>query len=192
MSVLVVPATRYRESFLAGAAEFAAEGRLDSTYGLCLGYDLRHLARRFDQFVRDLAALGDPTRQTGGRYLDRVLWLTDGDEYLGQSSIRPELCTAYLITYGGHIGYSIRPGRRKRGYGRAILALTLEASREMGLKKVLVTCDSDNTGSRKIIESNGGRFESTMKMTPRAFQAEGREPRADVCKLRYWIDLDSP
>ena len=51
------------------------------------------------------------------------------------------------------------PSRRCRGYGRAILALTLEVTREIGLRRVLITCDSDNIGSRKIIEHNGGQFE---------------------------------
>jgi predicted acetyltransferase len=191
MSLLVIPSTEYRQSFLEGAAEFMAEGRLDSTYALCLGYDLRGLQEHFDQFVRELEDLGDSQQQPGGRYLDRVLWLVDEGEYLGQASIRPELCTAYLLTYGGHIGYSVRPSKRRRGYGRELLALALEESRKMGLRKVLVTCDSDNVGSRKIIEYNGGVFESAMSMTPRAFRTEGRKPRAQVNKLRYWIDLSA-
>ena len=189
MSALVTPSVRYRDSFLAGAAEFQAEDRLDSTYSVCLGYDIEDLRRRFDRFVRDLVDLGEPGRGIGGRYVDRVLWLVDGDEYIGQSSIRPELCTKYLITYGGHIGYSIRPSRRRRGYGREILSMSLEISRDMGLKKVLVTCDSDNLGSQKVIERNDGVFESAMKMPARAFRTEGRRPRIGVRKLRYWIDL---
>jgi len=189
MSALVTPSARYRDSFLAGAAEFQDEGRLDSTYSICLGYDIEALRRRFDSFVRDLVDLGEPARGLGGRYVDRVLWLVDDDEYIGQSSIRPELCTSYLITYGGHIGYSIRPSRRRRGYGREILSISLEISRDMGLKRVLVTCDSDNLGSQKVIERNDGVFESAMKMPAQAFRAEGRRPLSGVRKLRYWIDL---
>lgn len=189
MSILVTPSVRYRDSFLAGAAEFQAEGRLDSTYSVCLGYSIDDLPRRFDRFVRDLVELGDSGRGMGSRYVDRILWLIDDDEYIGQSSIRPKLCTDYLITYGGHIGYSIRPSRRRRGYGREILAMALEISGSMGLKKVLVTCDSDNLGSRKVIERNDGVFESAMKMPLKAFRAEGRRPRFGVRKLRYWIDL---
>jgi predicted acetyltransferase len=189
MSDLVTPAVRYRDSFLAGAAEVLAEGRLDSTYSVCLGYNLKALESRFDHFVRDLVDLGRPSWGSNGRYVDRVLWLVDGEEYLGQSSIRPELCTEYLITYGGHIGYSIRPSRRRCGYGRQLLAMTLEAARGMGLKRILVTCDSDNLSSRKVIESNGGIFEQAMKMPPRAFHAEGRRPQAGIEKRRYWIEL---
>ena len=62
-------------------------------------------------------------------------------------------------------------------------------SREIGLHRVLVTCDSDNIGSRKIIEHNGGQFESAMAMPSQAFRAEGRKPAQHIEKLRYWIDL---
>ena len=188
MPSLVSPSVAYRDSFLAGAAEFLAEGRFDSTYARSLGYDSDALADHFPQFVRDLKGLADATGSFS-RYPDRVLWLVHDGEYIGQTSIRPELTTPYLLTYGGHIGYSIRPSRRCRGYGKAILGLTLVASRELGLRRVLVTCDSDNVGSRKIIEHNGGQFESAMAMPSQAFRAEGRKPTQLVEKLRYWIDL---
>ena len=188
MQSLVSPSVLYRDSFLAGAAEFLAEGRFDSTYARSLGYDSDSLADQFPQFVRNLKALADAT-SSRVRYPDRVLWLVHDGDYIGQTSIRPELSTPYLLTYGGHIGYSIRPSRRCRGYGKAILALTLEVSREIGLRRVLVTCDSDNIGSRKIIEHNGGQFESAMTMPNQAFRAEGRRPAPLIEKFRYWIDL---
>ena len=184
MQSLVTPSVLYRASFLAGAAEFLAEGRFDSTYARSLGYGSDSLADQFPQFVRALKGLA-----ARARYPDRVLWLVHDGEYIGQTSIRPELSTPYLLTYGGHIGYSIRPSRRCRGYGKAILALTLEVSREIGLRRVLVTCDSDNIGSRKIIEHNGGQFESAMAMPSQTFRAEGRKPTQCIEKLRYWIDL---
>ena len=188
MQSLATPSVLYRDSFLEGAAEFLAEGRFDSTYARSLGYDSDALADQFPQFVRDLKALADATRSPA-RYPDRVLWLVHDGEYIGQTSIRPDLCTPYLLTYGGHIGYSIRPSRRRCGYGKAILALTLVVSRELGLRRVLITCDSDNIGSRKIIEHNGGQFERAMTMPSQAFRAEGRKPARRVEKLRYWIDL---
>ena len=189
MPVLVQPSPAYRDTFLQGAAEFAAEGRLDSTYAQFLGYDLKLLERDFAGYVEALLKLHDPDRLPAGWFPDQVLWLVEADEYLGQASVRPELGTMYLITYGGHIGYSIRPTRRRRGYGTAILALALDAARDMGLKRVLVTCDADNTASKKIIEANGGRFERRMDMDADIIKAEGRDPGMPLAKLRYWIPL---
>lgn len=189
MSMLVKPTAIYRDTFLQGAAEFLAEDRLDSTYGVCLGYDLSTLEQQFVQFVHDLRALGDSSRLRQGWYVDHVLWMIESDEFIGQASIRPELSTPYLITYGGHIGYSIRPSMRKRGWGKEILALTLNSACEIGLERVLVTCNSDNIGSRKIIEHNGGQFESAIGMTRSSFRAEGKKADSPLEKLRYWIDL---
>jgi predicted acetyltransferase len=59
---------------------------------------------------------------------------------------------------GGHIGYDVRPSERRCGYGTLMLKLILEKVEEKGLQEILITCDSDNIGSRKIIEKNGGIF----------------------------------
>ena len=189
MCFLTTPSEQYRESFLLGAAEFDAERRLDSTYAVCLGYSLKTLERQFSSFIHSLSNLADNSDSSTNWYVDQVLWLIDKEEYIGQASIRPELCTSYLITYGGHIGYSIRPSKRRQGYGKKILALSLEKSRDIGLRKILVTCDSDNIGSKKIIEHNGGQFETAMEMDNKAFRSEGRKQHSRVEKLRYWIDL---
>ena len=66
MPVLVQPSPAYRETFLQGAAEFAAEGRLDSTYAAFLGYDLNLLERDFIGFVEALLKLHDLDRLPAG------------------------------------------------------------------------------------------------------------------------------
>ncbi|MGB0603406.1 MAG: GNAT family N-acetyltransferase [Candidatus Latescibacterota bacterium] len=189
MIELVKPTIAYRESFLQGADDFASEGRIDSTYATFLGYDHRSIETHFVQFVHDLRGLSNEARVNAGWYMDYVYWLVDGGEYIGQASVRPELRSPYLLTYGGHIGYSIRPSKRRQGYGKHILALALNRAHSINLHRVLVTCDADNIGSRKIIEHNGGVFESSIPMTRSTFRAEGRTGSDPMEKLRYWIDL---
>lgn len=186
---LAAPSLQYEASFLAGVAEFAADGRLDSTYAGFLGYDLERLHSDLRTFVWDLKRLGERDRLRTTGYQDRVLWLIDRGEYVGQSSVRPELNTPYLITYGGHIGYSIRPTRRRQGLGKRLLALTLDRAEAMDLAQVLITCDADNLASKRIIEANGGQYESAMTMGPEVLRAEGRSTAEPVDKLRYWVDL---
>ena len=188
---LTAPSERFQDSFLEAAAEFQEEGRLDSTYADFLGYDLKRMRGHFRTFVDDLQNLSGSGRRRKSGYRDRVCWLIDGDDYIGQVSIRPELGTPYLITYGGHIGYSIRPSRRRRRYGTKILELALEECPSIGLEQVLVTCDSDNIASRRIIEHNGGRFESAMTMAADVLRAEGRASDKGLQKLRFWIDLSA-
>ena len=73
----------------------------------------------------------------------------------------------------------------------AISGQKLEKCRDMGLNRILITCDSDNLASKKIIERNGGEFESAMNMDDQVLKAEGRHYEKTIQKLRYWIDLKS-
>lgn len=84
----------------------------------------------------------------------------------------------FLEKFGGHIGYSVRPSERRKGYATKMLHDCLPFCKRIGLEKVLVTCDDDNIGSRKTIISYGGLYESTVF-----------EPDEKVNLQRYWIDL---
>lgn len=85
-----------------------------------------------------------------------LLFLVNSEEkVLGAAHIRHEL-TELLFQRGGHIGYGVRPDERKKGYATEILKLSLNEARNLGINEVLITCDDDNPGSFKTIESNGG------------------------------------
>ena len=83
-----------------------------------------------------------------------------------------------LAKYGGHIGYSVRPDERRRGYASRMLQEVLPYCRTLGLDKVMVTCLTDNEGSRRTILKNGGVYEYTV-----------HEPEENVDLERYWITL---
>jgi predicted acetyltransferase len=173
MIFLSEPNTRYRESFIEGLREFQREGRM-------LQYDLESVCADFPSFVRRLQA---QARQNGAglppNYIaDTDFWLIDGEEFIGRLSLRPKL-NEILLKLGGHIGYQVRPSKRCMGYGKAQLGLGLQKAREIGLKRVLVTCDENNIASQKVIEYHGGQLENAILI-------EG----SPVRKLRYWIDLN--
>lgn len=79
----------------------------------------------------------------------------------------------FLLEEGGHIGYSIRPSERGKGYAKEALRQGLQVAKEKNIKKALVTCSVENPASRAVIVSNGGVFEDVRN---------GVE--------RYWIDLE--
>ncbi|TMW72840.1 GNAT family N-acetyltransferase [Alteribacter natronophilus] len=87
---------------------------------------------------------------------DSTYWLVNGeDRIVGAVNIRHAL-TPFLKTSGGHVGYGIRPGERRKGYATEILALSLNKLRKLGVEDVLVVCDEVNEASRRTIEKNGG------------------------------------
>ena len=113
-----------------------------------------------------------------GRVPATVYFLMKGNRIVGNLSIRHNINTEFLSTFGGHIGYQIRPSERRKGYGKKILNLALQECHDMNLKNVLITCKKENTGSRKIIESNMGEFKTEVTMDD-----------GTIFK-QYWIDVD--
>jgi predicted acetyltransferase len=171
MLFLAEPSVAYRDSFIQSVHEFQAEGRQ-------LNYDLNDLTNDFGAFVQSLRDQKDRSKLKPGRVPASDFWLIDKNEFIGRLSLRHEL-NQFLLKMGGHIGYEIRPSRRKQGYGTEILRLGLEKAKELGLQRVLVTCDEDNIGSKKIIEQNCGKFENAIELE-----------WDHVKKLRYWIDIE--
>jgi predicted acetyltransferase len=169
---LVRPATRYRNSVLAAVREFQAEGG----YG---NYSLATLTANFASFVQHLLDDEDPAKLPSYLVPQTNYWLVEGKEFIGRVSLRHRL-NDQLRLLGGHIGYEIRPSRRRQGYGTAILGLVLPHARERGLRRVLVTCDADNVASRRIIEHHGGVPEEPYIAPDRATPV-----------LRYWIAPDN-
>jgi len=106
-----------------------------------------------------------------------LYFLMDGERILGAIDIRHSL-NEYLLGVGGHIGYGVRPSERRKGYATLMLSLALPLAKELGLKKILITCNKGNRASEKTIRNNGGILENEIE-------------DGDEIVLRYWISEDS-
>jgi predicted acetyltransferase len=175
MTALARPDVRLRSSWAATITEFGSEtlhgsgvwhgdgGPLDLTEAGCA------------EFVAMVLPYADPTYELAE---DRVhcdyYWITDGtgsdEEVVGFLALRHSL-TAWLLEEGGHIGFSVRPSLRAQGHASRALALALLRCVELGLDRVLLTCDEDNLASARTIERNQGVYEDTRNG-----------------KRRYWIE----
>ena len=78
-----------------------------------------------------------------------------------------------LLNHAGHIGYSIRPSERGKGYAKESLQQGLQVAKEKNVKRALVTCSTENPASRVVILANGGELEDVRNGTE-----------------RYWIELE--
>lgn len=99
-----------------------------------------------------------PDGSTVARLPGYARWIWDG-EFCGSISFRWQPGTTELPPYClGHIGYSVVPWKRQRGYATHALQLLLPEVRVEGLAFVELTTDADNLASRRVIEANGGEL----------------------------------
>ena len=132
-----------------------------------------------EEYIKTCAEYEDP--QTVPPHLvpaTQFIFIRQSDNKLvGMLQVR-HCFNDYLERYAGHIGYSVRPSERRRGYAKKMLKAVLPFCKGIGLNKVLVTCIDGNIASEKTILSNGGEYESTVF-----------EPNDNVSLKRYWINL---
>lgn len=101
----------------------------------------------------------------------------DQEVLVGVFSLKFEL-TEFLLNFGGHIGYAVRPSARNRGMATQMLKQGLELAKQFGFERILCVCDEDNYASEKVILKNGGILENELY-----------DPDEKVVIKRYWIQL---
>jgi predicted acetyltransferase len=163
---LIVPCQDYRQSFLAAQLELEPEGNASA---LAL--------RDFNRYLERLNEFSNGLNLAEGLVPESEFWLVDDGEFIGRICIRHSL-NEFLKECGGHIGYMIRTSKRNMGYGTQILQLAIPRARDLGLDKVLITCDETNHPSRRIIESAGGRDPELGKVRDNGART-----------LKFWIDI---
>jgi len=155
------------------------DGVIESLYEKVAADTLR--AVELDTIVRDFPAhLAWLRARSAGevpaaQVPDTQYWMIVDDVYVGRITLRHWL-DAELEELGGHVGYEVRPGFRRRGFASSALAQVLPRARARGLTRVLLTCDATNLGSIGAIERNRGVLADELQIDDRV-----------ALTRRYWI-----
>jgi len=132
----------------------------------------------------DREGAGPPVTLPDGTKMKRLpgyrRWIWDG-EFCGVIGLRWQPGTEALPAHVlGHIGFSVVPWKRKRGYATRALALILEDAAREGLRYVELTTKLENVASQRVIEANRGRLIEQFT-TPGEY--------GERAALRFRIDL---
>ena len=131
-----------------------------------------------EQWFARVETTSDPATCPAGLVPSWTFFAIDCEtnKLVGIIDIRHHINHPVLGVWGGHIGYSVRPGERRKGYATQMLQQVLPHCKTLGLSEVLVTCDVNNIASEKTILKNGGQFEKEVW-------------NGDSWSKRYWIKL---
>ncbi|MBC2855175.1 GNAT family N-acetyltransferase [Cetobacterium sp. 2A] len=166
---LIKPSVFYKDSFIKGYLEFQKEG-------MNIEAEIEYIDSHFLEFTNALTNFSKKKWYNPWFIPETIYWLVENEKFLGRVSIRHRLNKNYY-NFKGHIGYAVIPSQRNKGHGNTILRLALIEAEKLGMTRVLVTCDSNNIFSKKIIENNGGVYENS------------KEDIDKTIKLRYWIEI---
>ena len=155
----------YLQEFLEnGEYEIAGDGGLDRI-------------QNFDEWLKKIQ--NDLSNDSAeNNRIPSTLYLTirkSDKKIVGNVQIRHYL-NEKLLNYGGHIGDSVRPSERRKGYATEQIRLALKECKKIGIDNVLMSCDKTNIGSDKSIMNNGGILENETYINNELVQ-------------RYWISL---
>ena len=176
--VLVLPTAEYEQQAI-NLIDEVSETDIDPDFRFAGFAHLNEYRNNFEKWLERVKYMSREDTVIAGHVPANTLFAvrkSDG-KVVGIIDIRHRL-NDYMLKYAGHIGYTVLPSERLKGYGYQQLMLALEFCKSIGLDRVLITCADENIASAKTIEKAGGVLENKVL-----------NPHSGHYERRYWIEL---
>ncbi|MDO4483830.1 MAG: GNAT family N-acetyltransferase [Clostridia bacterium] len=151
---LTCPDASYAETIIAYRQEFLQSGEsMDGTVSL-----IRQ--SQCAPWLEEAAFYADPDTviTNGWVKATQLICIRRSDrKMVGAIHVRHTL-NDYLKQFAGHVGYSVAPSERRKGYAKWMLAHVIPYCHALGIAPVMLSCSESNTGSRSTILANGGKL----------------------------------
>ena len=175
---LIEPSIEYAEDIWAFRQEILdQDAESEDRFAGCMSLDTSASAEEWIDICRRRRS-ADTCESTGVSVPSNMYLAVrkSDNRIVGMIDLRHHIDHPILGTWGGHCGYSVRPSERGKGYGKEMLRLNILKAKELGIQKMLVTCDVVNKASEKTIIANGGIFEKEINVDGTAMK-------------RFWIEV---
>jgi predicted acetyltransferase len=171
--ILVRPTKQWEQKALEYKDEYLKSGekRINGSCGL-------HNVSDYEAWLERVVNCEDVSREVPASTFFGVR--VSDNKIIGTINVRHTLNEA-LREYGGHIGYSVRPSERRKGYATIMVLESLVFAKSIKLKRVLIDCNKENIGSVKTIQKCGGILERELEF----IHSNGDKEISQ----QYWIEL---
>jgi predicted acetyltransferase len=126
---------------------------------------------------------GDPARGIGPAYTFQMIQVPSGEE-VGRISLRIG-SSPHILFYAGHVGYGVHHRHRGHHYAARACRLLMPLARAHGFRRLWITCNPDNTASRRTCELAGARFVEIVDLP----EDSDMYLHGERQKCRYRLDL---
>lgn len=93
--------------------------------------------------------------------------------------------TPHIELYAGHIGFTVLPSHRGHRYATRSVRLLIPLARCLKLNPLWITCDPENSASRRTLELAGAQFVEVVNVPEDCVIHQSGHPE----KCRYRLDL---